>query len=67
MDRRHDRRYPANLEVTVTDIAAPDRVASGKMVDISQSGVGVELSLPFKAGAIVEVQTGDCALIGRVT
>jgi PilZ domain len=67
MDRRLDRRYSTNLEVTVTDIAAQDRVASGRIVDISQSGVCTELALGFAAGSIVKVQTGDCALFGRVT
>jgi hypothetical protein len=67
MDRRVDRRYPVNLEATVTDIAAQDRVASGRIVDISQSGVGSQLSLRFAAGSIVKVQAGDCALFGRVT
>jgi hypothetical protein len=66
MDRLN-RRYPVDLEVTVTDIAAPDRVASGKIVDISLSGLGAELSLRFAAGAIVKVQIGDCALFGHVT
>jgi len=66
MDRRVDRRYPVNLAVTVTDIAAQDRVASGRIVDISESGVGAELALRFAAGSIVKLQTGDCALFGRV-
>ncbi len=67
MDRRLDRRYHVNLEATVTDVAAQDRVASGLIVDISQSGISVELSLRFAAGAIVKVQIEDCALLGRVT
>ena len=44
--------------VTVTDIATPDRVATGKIVDISQSGLGAELSLCFAAGAIIKMQIG---------
>jgi hypothetical protein len=67
MERRLERRYPANLEVTVTDIADHDRVASGRIVNISQSGVSTELSLRFEAGSIVKVQARDCALFGRVT
>jgi hypothetical protein len=67
MDRRIDSRYPASLEVTVTDIAAPHRVASGMIVDISQSGVSATLSLGFPTGAIVKVQVGDCVLFGHVT
>jgi hypothetical protein len=59
MDRRIDSRYPASLEVTVTDIASPDRVASGLIVDISQSGVCVTLSMAMATGAIVKAQVGD--------
>jgi hypothetical protein len=66
MDRRIDSRYPASLEVTVTDIAAPDRVASGLVVDISQSGVCATLSMAMAKGAIVKAQVGDCVLFGHV-
>jgi hypothetical protein len=67
MDRRIDSRYPASLQVTVTDIAAPDRVASGLLVDISESGVCATLSLALAEGAIVKAQVGDCVLFGHVT
>ena len=67
MDRRLDRRYQVNLEATVTGVAAQDRVASGRIVDISHTGLGAELSLRFAAGAIVKVQIGDCVLFGHVT
>jgi hypothetical protein len=67
MDRRIDSRYPASLEVTVTDIAVPERVASGLIVDISQSGVCATLTLAMATGAIVKVQVDDCVLFGHVT
>jgi hypothetical protein len=67
MDRRIDSRYPASLQVTVTDIAAPDRVASGLLVDISESGVCATLSLALAESAIVKAQVGDCVLFGHVT
>ncbi len=67
MDRRIDSRYPASLQVTVTDIAAPDRVASGLLMDISESGVCATLSLALALGAIVKAQVGDCVLFGHVT
>jgi hypothetical protein len=66
MDRRIDQRYPANLDVTVTDIAAPDQSASGQIVDISRSGVCANLSLRFAAGAVVKAQLADCVLFGHV-
>src|SRR5580704_13305389 len=67
MDRRFDERYQANLEVTVTDLATRDRVASGWIIDISHEGVCADLSLSFKVGAAVKVLTGDCKLFGHVT
>jgi hypothetical protein len=67
MDRRLDQRYQTNLAVTVTDIAAPDRVASGRIVNLSQSGACADLSMRLPPGAIVKVQIGDCALFGHVT
>jgi hypothetical protein len=65
-ERRLDERYQTNLHVTVTDLAAPERVASGQIVDISQSGVCVNLSSRFAPGAIVKAQLADCVLFGHV-
>jgi hypothetical protein len=66
MERRLDERYQANMDVTVTDIAAPDRIASGRIVDISRSGVCANLSSQFPLGAIVKAQLTDCVLFGHV-
>jgi hypothetical protein len=65
-ERRLDERYQTNLDVTVTDIAAPERVAKGQIVDISQSGVCVNLSSGFAPGAVVKAQLADCVLFGHV-
>jgi hypothetical protein len=67
MDRRFDERYRTNLAATVTDIAAPERVASGQVVNVSQSGICANLSMRVAPGATVKVQIGDCALFGHVT
>jgi ligand-binding sensor domain-containing protein len=58
--------YQTNLAVTVTDIAAPDRIASGQIVNLSQSGACAHLSVRLAPGAIVKVQVGECALFGHV-
>jgi len=50
----------------VTDIAAPDRIASGEIVDVSESGVCASLSRRFAPGAIVKSQIGDSVLFGHV-
>jgi hypothetical protein len=67
MDRRLDERYQTNLAVTVTDTAVPDRVASGRIVNMSEWGACATLSMRFAPGAIVKVEIGDCALFGHVT
>jgi hypothetical protein len=67
MDRRLDRRHQTNLAVTVTEIADPGRVASGQIVEISQSGISANISRHLVLGASVKVQLADCVLFGRVT
>ena len=65
MDRRLD--YQTNMAATVTDIAAPQRIASGQIVSVSQMGVCATLSMRLTPGATVKVQIGDCELFGRLT
>lgn len=66
MDRRLDERYQTNFAATVIDIAEPDRIASGQIVNISQTGICANLSMRLAPGAIVRVQIGDCSLFGHV-
>jgi hypothetical protein len=68
-DERHqiDERHQANLDVTVTDIAKPERSASGRIADISEAGISAELPLRFDINVPVKVQMGDCTLFGHVT
>jgi hypothetical protein len=66
MDQRLDERYPSNLAVTVTDMAAPEQIASGQIVNVSQSGTCADLSLRFTPGAAVKIQLGDSTLFGHV-
>jgi hypothetical protein len=67
MNRRLDERYQTNLAVTVTDLAVPGRVASGQIINVSQSGACANLSLQLELGAVVKVEVGDCVLFGHVT
>ena len=66
MDRRLAERYQTNLAAIVTDIASPDRVASGQIVNVSQSGICATLSMRLAAGTTVKVQIDDCKLFGHV-
>lgn len=67
MDRRLYERYAVDLQATISDLAASERVTSGQIVDISQSGLCAVVPLPLATGAIVKVEIGDCALFGHVT
>jgi hypothetical protein len=67
MDRRLDERHQATGDITVTDIAKPERVASGRIVDISEAGICAGLSLRFDVNMPVKVQLGDCSLFGHIT
>jgi hypothetical protein len=66
MDRRLAEQYQTNLAAIVTDIASPDRVASGQIVNVSPSGICASLSMRLAVGATVKVQIGDCKLFGHV-
>lgn len=66
MDRRiHERRW-AHFQAQVVDLSTPEVSTSGPVADISESGIGVELPLPFAPGAIVRINIDDCVLFGFV-
>jgi hypothetical protein len=67
MERRFDERYQTNMAVTVTDMEDQNRVASGVLVNISQSGICADLSLSFAAKAPVKMEIGEHELFGHVT
>jgi hypothetical protein len=65
MDRRLDQRWPANLEVKLTDIAKPQSTTCGRIVDVSHSGICVRMPLRAEPGAILKLDIADCALFGH--
>ena len=66
MDRRIHERHPTDFQVRVTELEDPDFSASGQVVDISQSGMGVYLPLQFKPGSVVRLTIDDTVLYGFV-
>jgi hypothetical protein len=66
VERRLHERYPANLDAEVSDISSPDHIASGRIIDISHSGVCALVPLDFREGAIVRLKIADCSLFGHV-
>lgn len=65
MDRRLDQRWPANLDVTLTDIANPRATTSGRIVDVSETGICVRMPRRVQPGAILKLEVADCALFGH--
>jgi PilZ domain len=57
-------RHPC---VSVTEVEDPDLSASGQVVDISESGIGVYLPLQFMPGSAVRLNINDSVLYGFVT
>ena len=66
MDRRIDERHPTGLQVRVSEIDYLDFSASGQVVDLSQSGIGVYLPLQFTPGSAVRLNINDSVLYGFV-
>jgi hypothetical protein len=66
VDRRIHERHPTDLQARVTALEDPDFSASGQVVDISQSGMGVYLPLQFMPGTVVRLTINDSVLYGFV-
>ena len=66
MDRRIDERHPTGCQVRVTEVDDPDFSASGKVVDLSEAGIGVYLPLQFMPGSAVRLNINDSVLYGFV-
>jgi hypothetical protein len=66
VDRRIHERQPTDFQVRVTELEDPDFTASGQVVDISQSGMGIYLPLQFMPGSVVRLTINDTVLYGFV-
>jgi len=66
VDRRIDERHPTGCQVRVTEVDDPDFSASGKVVDLSEAGIGVYLPLQFMPGSAVRLNINDSVLYGFV-
>ncbi len=66
MDQRIHDRLPVVLQVRVTDLATPECSASGDVIDLSESGIGVYLPLQFTPGTSVRLNIKDTVLYGFV-
>jgi hypothetical protein len=66
MEQRLHPRWPANLDIALTRVDDPRQTATGRIVDVSESGVCVRVLLQVLPGAIVKLEMADCALFGQV-
>jgi hypothetical protein len=66
VDCRIDERQRTGFEIRVTEVEAPDFSASGRVVDIAESGIGVYLPLQFTPGSAVRLNINDSVLYGFV-
>src|SRR5258708_37262883 len=65
-DRRIHDRVAVGFQVGVTVVTNPELTATGEAQDISRSGLGVFLPIPFAAGSLVKVDIADSILYGFV-
>jgi hypothetical protein len=67
VDRRIDERQPTSFQVRVSEVDIPEFSASGQVIDISPSGIGVYLPLQFMPRSAVRLNINDSVLYGFVT
>jgi hypothetical protein len=65
-DRRIYDRVPVAFQVCVTVVTNPELTATGEAQDLSKSGLGVFLPIPFPEGSLVRVTIADSVLFGFV-
>jgi hypothetical protein len=65
-DRRIYDRVPVAFQVCVTVVTNPEHTATGEAQDLSKSGLGVFLPIPFPEGSLVRVNIADSVLFGFV-
>ncbi len=66
MERRFHDRWPADVEVRLTHIKNRELSGSGRVSDISKSGVCVASALQFAPGALVQLDVANSVLFGHV-
>jgi hypothetical protein len=67
VERREKPRFPADLVARVTDLEGTSEAFAGSVVDISESGACVLLSMHLMAGSTVKLELDDAVLYGHVT
>ena len=66
LDRRIHERTPVAFQVQVSSVTNPELSAVGEAIDISKSGIGVNLPIQFASGSLVHLEIADSALCGFI-
>ena len=66
MDRRFDQRFPSDSQVVVTDIDSQTESYTGTLLDMSVSGICVQLPVSKQAGTLVKLEFADTELYGQI-
>ena len=66
MDRRLHNRALADLDVQVVRFRKQDQFVSGRLEDISESGLCVILPCELVQDELVRLEAADCTLFGHV-
>lgn len=66
-DRRREARYPCNKAVQVRNLTKNEARLSARIIEISRSGLRLELPAPVTKGAQVEIlMSKEVAIFGKV-
>jgi len=66
VDRRLHNRALADLDVEVLRFRKQDQVVSGRLEDVSESGVCIILPCELVPDELVRLEAADCTLFGHV-
>lgn len=66
MERRLEERFKVQFETKVTVLGDQGRASFGRVSDISDSGISVDLPFRLAAGDLVELEMADSTLYGQV-
>jgi hypothetical protein len=66
MERRVDERFRVQFETKVTVLSDQGQSAFGRVSDISDSGISVDLPFLLAAGDMVQLEMADSTLYGYV-
>jgi hypothetical protein len=67
MEQRKESRLKADQRVTVTAVPFAGTSVSGRLLDISDSGVRLQLADPLQCGSSVRVVSGLTVIEGEVS